>query len=726
MFYFLMQLAAVIAAALALGLLVGWMLWARALRHHRRGHGEQVGVLHRQLSSLADENRRAQQRFVSTAADLDAQRLTVQSRETELRRAREAFTVSQQNLAGAESQLAGARQDSEEVRTRVSLIDADLVSARAELADLHTEVGGLRLDSAEAKALRSRVDELVTQLEQARAEVVSAQQRDDRLQQEVEVLSAAAAKHEKQSRYLGRALDAATARANDRTESDQRQAHLLAEVAKEHDVRVAATVAAVADDARNDVRALVATWEQISARRSLIEADQKREVAALRSRLAAAEDSVASLRNESTAKLEAVRSFATQSVSALADQQRSIERAQAEGHHTSALAAQAVRHDRYVHEQNEAHRLAIEHWKSDLAQRAVQRAAASETDQATIASLQTELEKTTNRLSELSSEFDRVALERHLLDEQVAVHRFDLDRLTTELHAEGEARQLVDSHRIDSADLEQVRAELRAQVSDLASQFDAAVVAFGQLRINHIATTQQHRQSLERSERSDELLRRRLDLAEAEVHRRERVAVDADDTHRRTQREVLDARGEADAWRVELEALRVVHHQEISRLRELRAQTHTLLTAIPEARRLRAESIVDLTEQHLTGTASLVSGESVSAGSADRETNRAAGVVAGVVASVMTEASTTGGDDLQIIEGIGPKIAAALHAAGIGSFVRLEAASPSQLRDALVSSGLTFAPSLPTWSRQAGFVVRGDVGGLSEYHSELTAGRETR
>ena len=92
----------------------------------------------------------------------------------------------------------------------------------------------------------------------------------------------------------------------------------------------------------------------------------------------------------------------------------------------------------------------------------------------------------------------------------------------------------------------------------------------------------------------------------------------------------------------------------------------------------------------------------------------------------MTEASTTGGDDLQIIEGIGPKIAAALHAAGIGSFVRLEAASPSQLRDALVSSGLTFAPSLPTWSRQAGFLVRGDVGGLSEYHSELTAGRETR
>ncbi len=92
-----------------------------------------------------------------------------------------------------------------------------------------------------------------------------------------------------------------------------------------------------------------------------------------------------------------------------------------------------------------------------------------------------------------------------------------------------------------------------------------------------------------------------------------------------------------------------------------------------------------------------------------------------------SEAATTGaGDNLQRIEGIGPKIEAALKAAGVSSFVRLEAASPSQLRDALASAGLTFAPSLVGWSKQAAYLVAGDEEGFLRFTEMLVAGRDER
>jgi predicted flap endonuclease-1-like 5' DNA nuclease len=80
-------------------------------------------------------------------------------------------------------------------------------------------------------------------------------------------------------------------------------------------------------------------------------------------------------------------------------------------------------------------------------------------------------------------------------------------------------------------------------------------------------------------------------------------------------------------------------------------------------------------------------------------------------------------DDLKIIEGIGPKMEAALHAAGITTFAQLASASEDQLRDAVEGAGMSFAPSIPTWARQAQYLVDGDKAGFDAYVAKLIAGR---
>jgi predicted flap endonuclease-1-like 5' DNA nuclease len=81
-------------------------------------------------------------------------------------------------------------------------------------------------------------------------------------------------------------------------------------------------------------------------------------------------------------------------------------------------------------------------------------------------------------------------------------------------------------------------------------------------------------------------------------------------------------------------------------------------------------------------------------------------------------------DDLKIIEGIGPKMEKALQAAGFDTWAKLSEATDDQLRTAIEEAGMSFAPSLPTWARQAGFAARDDWDGLEQLQDELTAGRD--
>ncbi|MFK3984685.1 helix-hairpin-helix domain-containing protein [Micromonospora sp. NPDC050397] len=89
------------------------------------------------------------------------------------------------------------------------------------------------------------------------------------------------------------------------------------------------------------------------------------------------------------------------------------------------------------------------------------------------------------------------------------------------------------------------------------------------------------------------------------------------------------------------------------------------------------------------------------------------------------ERDQTPPDDLERIEGIGPKMAAALRTAGIRTFAQLADSDDNTRRAAIEAAGLTFAPSLVTWGRQARLLADGDEDAFVELTERLVAGRET-
>jgi uncharacterized membrane protein HdeD (DUF308 family)/predicted flap endonuclease-1-like 5' DNA nuclease len=78
--------------------------------------------------------------------------------------------------------------------------------------------------------------------------------------------------------------------------------------------------------------------------------------------------------------------------------------------------------------------------------------------------------------------------------------------------------------------------------------------------------------------------------------------------------------------------------------------------------------------------------------------------------------------DLTVIEGIGPKTAAALQAAGINNYADLASLSTDQLRSILSGAGLSADPS--TWSQQAQLAAAGKMDELQALQDRLQGGRE--
>jgi F-type H+-transporting ATPase subunit gamma len=93
-------------------------------------------------------------------------------------------------------------------------------------------------------------------------------------------------------------------------------------------------------------------------------------------------------------------------------------------------------------------------------------------------------------------------------------------------------------------------------------------------------------------------------------------------------------------------------------------------------------------------------------------------------ASQFVVTSAGGADDLTKIEGIGKKMSAALVASGITTFAQLAEASEQELTQAIEDAGMRFAPSLPTWAKQASLAAVGAWDELQKYQDELVAGRE--
>ena len=86
--------------------------------------------------------------------------------------------------------------------------------------------------------------------------------------------------------------------------------------------------------------------------------------------------------------------------------------------------------------------------------------------------------------------------------------------------------------------------------------------------------------------------------------------------------------------------------------------------------------------------------------------------------------SAAGADDLEKIEGIGPKVAGLLHAAGITTFPGLAAAPVAKLKEILHAAGSHFAMIEPnTWPEQAALAAKGDWATLDKLQDELDGGK---
>jgi predicted flap endonuclease-1-like 5' DNA nuclease len=102
-----------------------------------------------------------------------------------------------------------------------------------------------------------------------------------------------------------------------------------------------------------------------------------------------------------------------------------------------------------------------------------------------------------------------------------------------------------------------------------------------------------------------------------------------------------------------------------------------------------------------------------------------ADVVIDVAAAKAAGFDMKGPDDLEIVEGIGPKIAQLLRQHGVTTFVQLASAAPAEIAAILERGGPNFRIANPgTWPDQAGYCVRNDWAGLKQLQDRLTAGRE--
>jgi predicted flap endonuclease-1-like 5' DNA nuclease len=80
-------------------------------------------------------------------------------------------------------------------------------------------------------------------------------------------------------------------------------------------------------------------------------------------------------------------------------------------------------------------------------------------------------------------------------------------------------------------------------------------------------------------------------------------------------------------------------------------------------------------------------------------------------------------DDLKLIEGIGPKIAGILAAAGIDTFAQLAAADGSRLKEIIAQAGLTALADPASWPEQAALAAAGKLDELKVLQDQLKGGR---
>jgi predicted flap endonuclease-1-like 5' DNA nuclease len=162
------------------------------------------------------------------------------------------------------------------------------------------------------------------------------------------------------------------------------------------------------------------------------------------------------------------------------------------------------------------------------------------------------------------------------------------------------------------------------------------------------------------------------------------------------------------------------------------AVTSTVLPVADSATGSDDESATDesATDGAGTGEAEVEAAESDVVAEAEAVARKAAEAEAAAKAADVTPADEAAAaakpDDLQRIEGIGPKIASALVAAGYPTYASIAASNEEELRQAVAGQGIKFAPAAASWADQAQYLVDSDTKGLDEYQDYLVGGQERR
>jgi predicted flap endonuclease-1-like 5' DNA nuclease len=81
-------------------------------------------------------------------------------------------------------------------------------------------------------------------------------------------------------------------------------------------------------------------------------------------------------------------------------------------------------------------------------------------------------------------------------------------------------------------------------------------------------------------------------------------------------------------------------------------------------------------------------------------------------------------DDLKRIEGIGPKLAGVLEAAGISTFAALAGTEVGRLQEILDEAGIARISDPGSWPEQAKLAVAGDWDALEALQDRLKGGRQ--
>ncbi|MEY4934908.1 MAG: hypothetical protein RIS64_1267 [Bacteroidota bacterium] len=99
-------------------------------------------------------------------------------------------------------------------------------------------------------------------------------------------------------------------------------------------------------------------------------------------------------------------------------------------------------------------------------------------------------------------------------------------------------------------------------------------------------------------------------------------------------------------------------------------------------------------------------------------------VAAPIVEAETPAAVPIAGDNLKIVEGIGPKIEQLLKAAGIRTWADLAHATPAEIKAILTKAGSQYNMSNPgTWPKQADMAAKGQWEALEVWQKELLGGK---